>query len=60
MNKRAMPKGSEADSMKQGWSEKRILAVTALLCEEMERAASLDVRLSAEATRGENWYDAKG
>ncbi len=35
-------------------------AVTALLCEEMERAASLDVRLSAEATRGENWYDAKG
>lgn len=35
MNKRAMPKGSEADSMKQGWSEKRILAVTALLCAGM-------------------------
>ena len=32
--KRAMPKGASQDSMKQGWSEKRTLAVTALLCAE--------------------------
>ncbi len=31
-----------------------------LLREEMEGAASLDVRLAAEASAGENWYDAKG
>ncbi|MEA4824262.1 MAG: DNA polymerase I [Clostridiaceae bacterium] len=34
--------------------------VIKLLCEEMEHAASLDVRLVAEATAGETWYDAKG
>ncbi|MEA5040104.1 MAG: DNA polymerase I [Clostridiaceae bacterium] len=31
----------------------------ALLGEEMERAAALRVRLPAEVTEGENWYDAK-
>ena len=33
--------------------------VMRLLREEMEGAASLDVRLAAEASAGENWYDAK-
>ena len=34
--------------------------VMRLLCEEMEGAAALDVRLAADASAGENWYDAKG
>ena len=34
--------------------------VLRLVREEMEGAASLDVKLAAEASAGENWYDAKG
>lgn len=33
--------------------------VSALLVEEMEHAAALDVRLAADVSFGDNWYDAK-
>ena len=31
-----------------------------ILCEEMENAVSLSVRLSVDAHTGKTWYDAKG
>jgi DNA polymerase-1 len=34
--------------------------VQALLTEEMERVAALNVPLTAEAHRGKNWLEAKG
>ena len=49
----------ELKNLPQGTPEEEAAQVSALLKEEMEGAFPLSVRLVADVSQGENWYEAK-